>query len=249
MGIINLNKWPRIKHYLNHFTLIVLPVVLSSCVAVDEASRSLSPDSIPELTAPPSFTRGLIARRVAEPLYPLRASNLGVEGWVMVEFAVDAQGAVVGNTIRVVEEQPAGYFRQSSINAARRMLFDNTRGEPLRDIRYVFRFELEERNRIVVEAPNEEIEFRELIPMRYITPDYPEVAEELEIEGHVIVSFTVSETGTVENIEIAESEPPGVFNEEAINAAMRLRFEPRIIYDGPVRVENVQYRFDWQLPN
>jgi len=249
MGNSNHTIWQRIKYYLHHFKLIVILLLLGSCVAVDEGTRNLSADSIPELTAPPSFTRGLIARRVAEPLYPLRARNLGVEGWVMVEFAIDIQGAVVGNTIRIVEEQPLGYFRQSAINAARRMLFDNTRGEPLRDIRYVFRYELEESNRIVVESPNEEIEFRELIPMRFITPNYPEVAEELGIEGHVIVSFTVTETGTVEDIEIVESNPPGVFNEEAFNAALRLRFEPRIIYDGAVRVENVQYRFDWQLPN
>ncbi|NKB32506.1 MAG: TonB family protein [Pseudomonadales bacterium] len=249
MRINHLTKWQRIKHYHNHFILLVSLFLLGGCVAVDEGTRRVSASSSPELTPPPNFTRGLIARRVAEPLYPLRARNLGIEGWVMVEFSVDEEGEVVGSTIRTVEEQPLGYFRQSAVNAARRMMFDNTRGETLDDIRYVFRYELEEQNSILVEPPSDEVVFRELIPMRYITPNYPEVAEELGIEGYVIVNFDVNESGMVEDVTIVESEPPGVFNEEAMNSASRLRFEPRIIFDGSVRVDDVQYRFDWQLPD
>jgi len=245
----NHTKWQRIKYYLNHSLLLASLILLGSCVAIDEGTRTVSSSSSPELTPPPDFTRGLITRRVAEPLYPLRAQNLGIEGWVMVEFSVDQNGEVIGNTIRTIEEQPQGYFQQSALNAARRMLFDNTRGETLDDIRYVFRYELEERSSVLVEPPSEEVEFRELIPMRYITPSYPDIALELEIEGYVIVNFSVTRDGTVENVSIVESEPPGVFNEEAINSALRLRFEPRIIYDGPVQVDNVQYRFDWQLPD
>ena len=249
MGINYLKKWLRIKHYLNHFSLLASLFLLGSCVVVDEGSRTVSTSSSPELTPPPNFTRGLITRRVAEPLYPLRARNLGIEGWVMVEFSVDEEGEVIGNTIRAIEEQPIGYFRQSAVNAARRMMFDNTRGETLDDIRYVFRYALEEQNSILVEPPSDEVVFRELIPMRFITPNYPDVAEELRIEGYVVVSFDVPEQGMVENLAIVESQPPGVFNDEAINSAYRLRFEPRIIFDGSVRVDNVQYRFDWQLPD
>ncbi|MDD9889900.1 MAG: energy transducer TonB [Gammaproteobacteria bacterium] len=249
MGKTNLTKWQRIKHYLNHLLLPASLSLLVGCVALDADMRTGSSSDSPELTPPPNFTRGLITRRVAEPFYPLRAQNLGIKGWVMVEFSVDQNGEVIGNSIRTIEEEPEGYFQQSALNAARRMLFDNTRGQILDDIRYVFRFELDEQNSILVEPPSEEVEFRELIPMRYITPNYPEIAMELGIEGYVIVEFSVTAVGAVENVSIIESEPPGVFNEEAINAALRLRFEPRIIFDGPVRVDNVQYRFDWRLPN
>jgi len=249
MRIKYLKKWQRIKHYLNHCALIASLFLLGSCIAVDESTRNVSTSSSSELTPPPNFTRGLVARRVAEPLYPLRARSLGIEGWVVVEFSVDEEGEVIGNTIRTVEEQPIGYFRQSAVNAARRMVFDNTRGETLDDIRYVFRYVLEDQSSILVEPPSNEVLFRELIPMRFITPNYPEVAEELGIEGYVVVRFDVNEQGMVENVAIVESEPPGVFNDEAINSAYRLRFEPRIILDGSVRVNNVQYRFDWQLPD
>ena len=129
------------------------------------------------------------------------------------------------------------------------MLFDNTRGQTLDEIRYVFRYELEERSTILIDPPTNEVVFRELIPMRYITPNYPNIARELDIEGYVVVSFDVNARGVVEDVSIVESEPPGVFNEEAISSAYRLRFEPRIVYGDSVRVSDVQYRFDWQLPD
>jgi len=52
----------------------------------------------------------------------------------------------------------------------------------------------------------------------------------------------------VQDIEVAESEPVGVFDEEALRAAQRLRFEPRIVVGETVRVEDVAFRFDWKLP-
>ena len=64
----------------------------------------------------------------------------------------------------------------------------------------------------------------------------------------MVVKFTVTETGAVQDIAIDESYPPGVFNEEAIRAAARLRFEPRIVSGESVRVEDVLFRFNWNLP-
>ena len=53
--------------------------------------------------APPSFTRGLIARQASEPLYPMRAQTQGVEGWVMLRFSVDEEGEVIASTIETIE--------------------------------------------------------------------------------------------------------------------------------------------------
>ena len=240
-------KWQRIKFYLNHYLLLACLFLLIGCVVPEESHRrefeSLEP--IP----PPNFLRGLTIRRIPQPLYPLRARALAVEGWTVLEFSVDQEGEVVGSTIRVIEEQPEGYFQRTSVNAARRMLFDNTREEVLDGIRFAFNYKLGGENSVAVIPSSEGIEFRELIAMRHITPDYPAIAVELGIEGYVIVSFAVTESGAVEDISIVESEPPGVFNDAAINAARRLRFEPRIISNSPVRVNNVEYRFDWQNPD
>lgn len=222
-----------------------LLLLLGTCSTPDGTGNNLQ-TSLSQLP-PPNLTHGLIAFNTPPPLYPLRARSLNLEGWVMLSFSVDADGSVLANSIETVQAQPPGYFDNAAIAAARRMRFDNNRRETVQDVRWVFRFELEEENVRVVESPEEVIEFRELIPMRYITPDYPASAQAQNIEGHVTLSLTVSPQGSVENIRITESEPPGVFDASALNAANRLRFEPRIVFNEPVAVEDVPYRFDWQL--
>jgi len=242
-------KWQHSNRLLSWCALAHCVLLLYGCATVSDDSSPGNAGSTDEISPPPNFTRGLIPLRTPQPLYPLRARNLGVEGWVMLSFTVNEDGIVIGNSIETMQEEPQGYFETSATNAARRMTFENTRGQPIEDIRYVFRYELEERNSILVEPPSEEIEYRDLISKRYITPDYPEVALELRIGGFVVVSFTVTEVGTVEDLQIEESEPPGVFNEVALRAASRLRFEPRIVFNAPVRVENVRYRFIWEVPD
>jgi TonB family protein len=249
MSTPGLQQWQQPGQPLALCLLAVLLVLLAGCAANTATSNlTADADSAFDVSPPPNFTRGLLARRSSEPLYPLRARNLGVEGWVMLRFSVNAAGEVVGNSIETLEEQPAGYFEVSSVNAARRLTFENTRGETVEDVRYVFRFLLEESNRVRTASGAEEIQFRELLPSRYVTPNYPDTALAQELEGYVVVQFAVTEQGAVENVEITEAEPPGVFNDEAIAAALRLRFEPRIVFDEAVRVEGVTYRFDWRLP-
>lgn len=45
------------------------------------------------------------------PLYPMRAKDRGIEGWVKVKFLVDDNGSVGGVTI--LDAQPAGLFEKS----------------------------------------------------------------------------------------------------------------------------------------
>lgn len=229
--------------------LAATQLVLLSCSSTGSSSSLAATDAAFDVTPPPNFTRGLLERRVTEPLYPLRARNLGVEGWVLLGFSVDPDGEVVNNSIRTLEEQPEGFFETSATNAARRLSFQNVRGELIEDVRYVFRYQLDGLDVVRPSEPAPEIiQFREMLPQRLITPPYPEVALELELEGYVVVKFTVTETGAVQDISIDESVPAGVFNEEAVRAAQRLRFEPRIVSGEPVRVEDVLFRFDWNLP-
>ena len=167
----------------------------------------------------------------------------------MLGFSVDANGEVVNSSIRMLEEQPEGYFEASARNAARRLSFQNSRGELVEDVRYVFRYQLDglDTSPPVDDTPDI-VQFREMLPQRLITPRYPEEALEQGVEGYVIVNFTVTETGAVQDVVIEESEPPGIFDQEALRAAQRLRFEPRIVIGGAVRVEDVSFRFDWTLP-
>ncbi len=69
------------------------------------------------------------------------------------------------------------------------------------------------------------------VPLSRQPPEYPYKAARRGIEGWVRVAFDVTETGDVENVEVIESDPPGVFDIAASRAVSRWRFKPRII-DG-----------------
>ena len=224
---------------------LALVGALGTC-SVPDTGNSL--ESSLNLLPPPNITQGLFAYNIPEPLYPLSARRMNLEGWVMLSFNVTADGSVVANSIDTIQANPPGYFESAATAAARGMRFENPRNETIRDVRWVFRFELEDEELPEPEPGEDEIQFRELIPMRYITPAYPESARAQGIEGHVVVRFNVSVQGAVENISVVESVPLGGFDASALAAAARLRFEPRIVLNEPVAVENVEYRFDWTLP-
>jgi protein TonB len=70
---------------------------------------------------------------------------------------------------------------------------------------------------------------RDFIPISRHPPQYPYKAARRGIEGWVRVSFRVTQTGSVEDVEVLESDPPGVFEQAAIKAVYRWRFKPRIV--------------------
>ncbi|MFQ5642714.1 MAG: TonB family protein [Thiogranum sp.] len=70
---------------------------------------------------------------------------------------------------------------------------------------------------------------RAFIPLSRQPPRYPWQAARRGTEGWVRVSFRVTETGTVEDVVMLESKPPGVFDKAAIQAVYRWRFKPRIV--------------------
>jgi protein TonB len=54
------------------------------------------------------------------------------------------------------------------------------------------------------------------------------------IEGWVKVDYTVTESGSVDDIEIVEAEPQGVFEAAAKSAVGQWRFRPRVANGRPV---------------
>jgi protein TonB len=82
---------------------------------------------------------------------------------------------------------------------------------------------------------------RDFVPLSRPPPQYPYQAARRGIEGWVRVSFKVTETGTVEDVVVLESDPPGVLDRAAIKAVYRWRFKPRIVNGSAVagRAEQV----------
>ncbi|UAX00109.1 energy transducer TonB [Halopseudomonas nanhaiensis] len=67
----------------------------------------------------------------------------------------------------------------------------------------------------------------DVTPLVDIPPNYPQRASAAGIEGKVILRFTITAEGRVDNLQVTEAEPPGVFDREARRAAARWRFTPR----------------------
>jgi TonB family protein len=66
---------------------------------------------------------------------------------------------------------------------------------------------------------------------RKLEIEYPRNALEHRIEGAVELGYTVTAKGAVADIEVLDSNPPGVFEKAASNAVARLRYKP-VLEDG-----------------
>ncbi|MEL6761508.1 MAG: energy transducer TonB [Myxococcota bacterium] len=77
-------------------------------------------------------------------------------------------------------------------------------------------------------------------------PRYPSDARRRKIEGYVAVRFRVDEEGHVVDLEVIDSDPPGVFDAEALNTARRFRFAPALRNGEPVAT-TLQQRMIFKL--
>lgn len=87
----------------------------------------------------------------------------------------------------------------------------------------------------------------EMLPIVKVAPAYPQRAVTRGIEGYVLLEFTVDQTGRVEAPKVVESDPPGVFDREALRAVLKFRYKPRVVNGDPVRVEGVLHRLTFEL--
>ena len=87
----------------------------------------------------------------------------------------------------------------------------------------------------------------EYLPIRHVRPNYPNRALQRGIEGYVILIFTVTETGTIEDAKVHEADPAGIFDRAALQAAEKFKYRPRVIDGVAIRVEGVKYRFTFEL--
>jgi len=83
------------------------------------------------------------------------------------------------------------------------------------------------------------------VPLVRVPPQYPIRAAERGIEGWVVLSFTITATGTVENPRVLDAQPKRIFDRAAIRALKKWKYRPRVV-DGTAisRVEEVRLTFD-----
>ena len=78
-------------------------------------------------------------------------------------------------------------------------------------------------------------------------PQYPADAHENKIEGYVVVAFTVTKHGSVEDLVVVESDPPGVFEETTIQTVSQFKYIPKLVNGEPVDTPGVRYLIRFKL--
>ena len=97
------------------------------------------------------------------------------------------------------------------------------------------------------------------IPLFKVQPIYPRRAKERGTEGYVMVAFTITEQGTIEEPYVIEgkcrsaSNRDGeyrdctMFNSATIRAATKLKYKPTIRDGRAVEVADVKHRFKFEI--
>jgi protein TonB len=78
---------------------------------------------------------------------------------------------------------------------------------------------------------------RDVIPLVRINPDYPPRALQRGLEGWVQVQFTITATGTVRDAIVVDAQPKNIFDDAALKAIARWRYNPKV--EGGVAQERV----------
>jgi TonB family protein len=81
--------------------------------------------------------------------------------------------------------------------------------------------------------------------LRAPPPDYPKTALAQHITGNVTVEFTVDTSGAPRDVHVIETQPPGVFDQAAMQAVKHWRYAPLLVNGAAVEVPvRIQIRFE-----
>jgi TonB family protein len=222
--------------------------------AADEPPATVEPEGpVPPERAPLPYPAPDVLD-APPPVYPEEALQGAVEGTVVLEFGLTADGIV--EAIEVVREPGAGLGAAAAASLAE-TIFDDVpvEGPPLALRRYFHTvpFVLPEELRplppeVDPDAPEPEMadELTVLPELVQETPaDYPPMAEEAGVQGEVTLELDVSDTGIIDSVRLLSATPGGWgFELAALRAVWQFRFSPAYAGEVPVPVRiTYTYRF------
>lgn len=192
----------------------------------------------------------LVPIQVAVPEYPSLMPQARVSGSHIMYFTIMKNGSVDPRSIGQVTSAPANAFFQASRAAVSNFKFEppflNGVNSEIPNVRIRVDYNGKDES-VIASLEDPQLMTREYLPQNYFTPVYPLAALESEIEGHVLVEFTISQEGKASDIAIVDRGPSGLFNESALAATHKLEFKPRLIGGVPTEVLRVQYMFRYEL--
>ena len=86
------------------------------------------------------------------------------------------------------------------------------------------------------------------LPIVKVEPAFPRAAVARRLEGWVIVSFTVTSSGSVRDVFVINSSD-AMFEQAAIAAAEKFRYKPRVSNGEPITVTGVRNRIWFRFPD
>ncbi len=88
----------------------------------------------------------------------------------------------------------------------------------------------------------------DIIPIVRIEPQFPREALLKGVGGWVEIEFTIEPDGSVSDPRVVRSQPPRIFDRNALRAIYKWKFKPRIVNGQPVARRATQ-RIDFTLNN
>ena len=88
---------------------------------------------------------------------------------------------------------------------------------------------------------------RNTLSLHDALPIYPRRAQTRGIEGYVLLEFFVTTAGAVRDPRVVESKPPGIFDNAAVQAALKFKYKPKVVNGEPVEVAGVRNLITFEL--
>ncbi|MCZ6773891.1 MAG: TonB family protein [Proteobacteria bacterium] len=85
------------------------------------------------------------------------------------------------------------------------------------------------------------------LPIVKVAPIYPHRALSRGIEGHCIVEFTVTRTGTTRDTRAVNGACDSAFKKASVAAATKFKYKPRVIDGQSVEVPGVRNKFTYKI--
>jgi bla regulator protein BlaR1 len=95
-------------------------------------------------------------------------------------------------------------------------------------------------------APNDELSAEPPRVVRHTLPSYPASAMRYGTRGSVTLSYSLDQRGIPANVKVEAAEPPGVFEEAALDAFRRWRFDPDSSSGGARHSQLFSFSLDGQ---
>ena len=87
------------------------------------------------------------------------------------------------------------------------------------------------------------------MPIVKVAPVYPIAAQTRGIEGYVVISFTVTKSGSVKDPTVVEYHPSPIFNQAAMKAALKFKYKPRVVNGEAIEVLGVLNKIVFKIDN